>query len=226
MHNRDYLKMKKALIITPSFPPQSGPGVHRSRNLVKYLHHFGYEPIVITVSKESLVNDKKNTDESLLEGLPENLKIYRTKSFSTKKIASFLMKLRIFRLFWYFMYPIFWETSALWPIFNYSKAKNIIIKEKIDIIYTSSGPFSSMLLGYFLQKKFKLPWVADLRDPFTDAYAWLFPSYYHWLLARKWEKWMFVKPDKLIVNTNEVKKLFVHRKLVEKEKMIVINNGF
>lgn len=220
------MKMKKVLLIAHSFPPKSGPGVHRSRNLAMYLQKFDYEPIILTIDSNSLEKNNESTDFSLLEDLPKNLKIYGTKSYSLKPLINFFMKIKIYRLIWFVFYPIFWESSAMWPFLTYRQAKKIIRKEKIDLIYTSSGPFSSMFLGYFLQKKFKLPWVADLRDPFTDAYAWLFPSRTHWFLARKWEKWMFAKPNKIIVNTHEVKKLYLRRKLVDKNKIAVINNGY
>jgi hypothetical protein len=77
-----------------------------------------------------------------------------------------------------------------------------------------------------LQKKTGVKWIADLRDPFTDAYAWLFPSKIHWLFARKIEASLLSKADLLIVNTNEVKKLFLKRGIGTEDSIRVITNGY
>ena len=218
--------MKKVLLIAYQFPPKSGPGVHRSKNLAKHLRKHGYEPIIFTINKKAIEVERGFIDNKQLEDLPADLNIIRTNAGFLSKISVLLMELKVYRLFWYFFYPIFWEWSSLWPFLNYQKAIKIVKQHKINLIYTSSGPFSSMYLGWLLQTKFKIPWVADLRDPFTDAYVWQFPSKIHWKLARLWEKWMFKKPAHLIVNTNEVKKLFISRKLTDPNKISVVNNGF
>mgnify|MGYP001174917625 CR=1 FL=1 len=139
---------------------------------------------------------------------------------------SFLKKFKLYRLFWFFLYPIFWESSVLWSIFSYKRAKKTIFENNIKLVYTTSGPFSSMILGFLLKRNLKIKWVADLRDPLTESYFWDFPSKIHWYLCRLFERYIFKKPDSLIVNTEEVKKLYLKRKLVAENKITVINNGF
>lgn len=70
--------MKKVLIIANEFPPMGGAGVQRTTKFVKYLPSFGFEPIVVT--KEYVGN---LTDNSLLEDLPKNLKVYNLKPYDT-----------------------------------------------------------------------------------------------------------------------------------------------
>ena len=53
-----------------------GSGVQRTTKFVKYLPQFGIEPIVIT--KEYVGSLR---DETLLEEIPNNLKIYRMKPY-------------------------------------------------------------------------------------------------------------------------------------------------
>jgi len=215
--------MQKVLFIAYQFPPQSGPGVHRSINFVKHLPEFGYEPIVITKDFEST---NANSDKELLALFTKNTKIYRLKGLNIEKVVSFLMKLKIYRFFWFTLYPLLWEFSTIWFLSVTKKTINIIKSENINTIYTTSGPFSSLLLGRSLQKKLGVKWVADLRDPFTDAYAWAFPSKTHWYMMRKWEKNILSKPDQLIVNTEAVKELYIKRGFKNAKNIKVITNGF
>ena len=136
------------------------------------------------------------------------------------------MKIKLYRLFWIFLYPLLWEWSLFWSLRNFKTAKKIIKEHQIDLVYTSSAPYSVLLLGNKLKRKLGVKWVADLRDPFTDAYAWQFPTKLHWKCMRIFEKQYFNKPDKLVVNTNEVKKLYLKRGLTHPEKITVINNGY
>lgn len=218
--------MQKILFVAYQFPPRGGPGVQRSLNFVKHLRKNGYDPIVLTIQEKDIKKAGYLFDESLLQQIPVDIKIIRTPSYEPVAFIRFLMKIRLYRIAWFFFYYFFWEWSARWPNKVYESAKKLIKEHDIKIVYTSSSPFSSMILGKLLKKRMGIKWVADLRDPFTDAYAWAFPSKLHWYLSRKFEKNYFSKPDRLIVNTPETKKLFLKRKLITENKILCITNGF
>jgi glycosyltransferase involved in cell wall biosynthesis len=218
--------MKKVLIIAYHYPPRGGAGVHRSINLVNTIREFGYEPVVLTITAEEMVLQNERVDQSLLDKVPADVEVHRTASGIPHKFKQTLIKMRLFRLAWYFMYSMFWETAARWHKVAFPIAKKIIKDHDIKLVYTSSGPFASMVLADRLQKELGMKWVADLRDPFTDAYAWKFPSYYHWKRMRKFEEKYFSQPDKLIVNTPEVERLYLKRGLVTKDKVTVVTNGY
>jgi hypothetical protein len=203
-----------------------GPGVQRSTQFVRYLREFGYEPIVYTTSEESQKKTGCIMDNTLLKYIPKDTEIIRTNTCQPFNLIKFLTKIKLYRFFWYFFYPFFWERSALWPLMNYFKAYSILKKNNISLVYTSSAPYSSMLLGYLLQRKNKIKWVADLRDPFTDAYAWSFPSKIHWKISKIIEQWLIKKTDMLIVNTPEVKKLYLNKFNISESKIKVITNGY
>lgn len=203
-----------------------GPGVQRSTRFVQHLQEFGYEPIVLTIQEEEIKKMGSSYDESLLNYLPNNIEIVRTASGIPFNWIKTLNRFKIYRLFWFFLYPFFWERSALWPNKTYATAANLIKKHNIKIVYTSSGPFSSLVLGKKLQSKLDVKWVADMRDPFTDAYAWSYPSKLHWYICRYFEKRALNACDELIVNTQEVKKLYLSRGIQQQSKIHVITNGY
>lgn len=218
--------MEDVLFIAYQFPPRGGPGVQRSAALVRHLREFGYNPIVLTVTGEDLRKGGYLTDESLLKTLPSDLEIHRVQADEPVEFIRRLMKLRVYRWVWFFAFSKLWEWSLKWNKAALPVAKKLIREKKIRLVYSSSAPFSVMLLGRQLQKDTGVKWVADLRDPYTDAYAWQFPSKFHWLMQRRMESKLFPLADRLVVNSPEVKKLYLLRKLSTPEKMTVITNGF
>jgi hypothetical protein len=219
-------KLTPILFVAYQFPPRGGPGVHRSISLVKHLRSYGYEPIVLTIREEDIRAGAYDWDDSLLKGLPEDLKIYRVPAYEPLKFIKRATKFKLFRLFWFFFYPRLWERPAQWPAKTLKAAEEIVRKHNIQLVYTSSGPFSAALLGLKLKRSLGLKWVADLRDPFTDGYQWDFPSKFHWLLARYFEKLYLSKCDHLIVNTPTVKRLMEDREVQHPEKISAIGNGY
>ena len=78
--------MKKVLIISYYWPPGSGPGVQRFLKFSKYLKMFGWEPIILTVEKGSY----PSIDFSLLNDIPKDMKIFKTKTFEPFRLYNML----------------------------------------------------------------------------------------------------------------------------------------
>ena len=175
--------MKKVLIITYYWPPGSGPGVQRFLKFSKYLREFGWEPIILTVENGSY----PSLDASLAKDIPEDLKIFKTKTFEPfqwynilkgKKgkstgvgmvgiqDKSWLQKLALYIRANYFI-P---DARKGWKKYALKKAKSIIIDDHVDAIITTGPPHSAHLIGLDLKKQMNLPWVADMRDPWTTVF--------------------------------------------------------
>lgn len=152
--------MKKVAIIANEFPPMGGAGVQRTTKFVKYLPSFGIKPIVIT--KEHVA---KLTDKSLLEDLPKDLRIYRLKAYDTVN-RSGLLSIPYKFIGTRILSP---DSEFFWYYNNRKQVLNIIKKENIGTIYTTSFPYSSHLLGLYLKKEMpKLRWITDFRDEWTN----------------------------------------------------------
>ncbi len=214
---------EKVLFIAYNFPPMGGIGVNRSVNFVHHLRKFGYEPVVLTVEEKVLHQLEYKIDEQLLKGLPEGIMIHRAPDLMPHGLVKLLMKLKVYRLFWYIFYPLLWEPAALWPFSAYRSAVKLIREHDIKLIYTSSGPYSAMMLGAMLKWWQPVKWVADIRDPYTEHYG-IWPSKLHWHFSRWMEKIFFRLPDRLIVVTPEMERIYQRRKL--HPKLAIITNGF
>lgn len=173
--------MKKLLIIAYAFPPVGGAGCQRPVKFVKYLHQFGWIPLVLTVEKPSV----PLIDESLLSDIPFGTKIFRAPSLEPsysakkalageqpgawnfkaflKKIASSVMLPDIHILWWPGLICELWR---------------VLRTEKPACLFVTAPPFSSFIPVVIVGKLFRLPVIIDFRD------EWSF-SRQQWENARK-----------------------------------------
>jgi len=177
-------KTKKVLIVTYYWPPGSGPGVQRFLKMSGFLKEFGWEPIILTVKNGSF----PSTDESLLNDIPKNLKVYRTKTIEPFTIynkltggkgkqlgvgmiglqdkKSFIKRVSLFIRANFFL-P---DARRGWIPFAVKQAKKIHKKHQLDAIVTTGPPHSTHFIGLKLKKQLDLPWLVDMRDPWSNNF--------------------------------------------------------
>ncbi len=177
--------MKKVLVITYYWPPSGGPGVQRVLKFVKYLPKYGWEPIILTVEKGNF----PSIDESLAKEIPEGLRVYRTKAFepfelyksitgksSQEKIPTFELSKNpnesiIERMSKWMRANVFVPDAKVgWIKHIVKEGLKIVEKEKPNLIFSSSPPHSMQIGAMKLAGKTGLKWVADFRDPWSDAF--------------------------------------------------------
>ena len=187
---------KNVLVIAYYFPPSGGPGVQRVLKHVQYLKQYGWNPIVLTVSNGQF----PARDESLLEHIPKDVVVVRTKIFEPYDLYRLLtgkkkgtsidvnvIKKDDQKISWKeklaewiratFFIPdarIGWRFSAI------SKGLELIKEHNIQAIYSSSPPYTCSIIARSLKKKTGLRWVAGFRDPWTGFISspkrWFLPS--------------------------------------------------
>lgn len=212
--------MEKVLIIANEFPPMGGAGVQRSIKFTKYLPEFGYEPIVVTKEyKGTLV------DESLLHDLPKDLKIHRLKGYDLvnhKGIMRLPMKFIGLKM----VSP---DPEYFWYRMNRDKVAKLIEEEGIQLIYTTSFPYSSHLMGVYLKKKMPhLRWIVDFRDEWTNNPYHLDSLYMKLRLGaeKKMEYEVTSNCDYLVTNTPFMLKNFVKDNPRLENRSTFIPNGY
>ena len=57
------------------------------------------------------------------------------------------------------------ETHWSWAITAYFTGARIIRKRKPALIYSTGGAYSAHMAGYWLARRFGLPWIAEIHDP-------------------------------------------------------------
>jgi hypothetical protein len=186
--------LKTLLFITYYFPPSGGSGVQRGVKFVRYLPEFGWKVIVLTVDPQYAAFPA--LDETFAQELPPDLEIHRTKAFNPFDVYAKLRgkskadTMTVGTLgeqrgwmAWLRANLFIPDARVGWNKYAIRKGLEIIKKEKIDAIFTTSPPHSTHLIGRALHRKTGIPWLADFRDPWTDI------SYYkelpHTPLARQ-----------------------------------------
>jgi hypothetical protein len=110
---------------------------------------FGWEPTVICVQEKYC---EGFVDKTLLYSVPDSIKIHKIKALPaniTRKIGLGSLSLR----------------SLLYYKYEVSKILN---KEKYDLIFFSTTMFHVCSLGPFWKKKYKIPFVIDMQDPWRN----------------------------------------------------------
>lgn len=164
MNSHDLETLRKVIFIAYNFPPHGGGGVQRSTKFVKYLPEFGWQPIVITATSDASAVQ----DLSLLNDVPKSVMVHCVSGFSIARFQTQAGKVRLHKaaVLTNLLLQMpdalqFWARKTRQPI------QEIIQQEQPRLIYTTSGPFSSHLVGLWAKKRFGLPWFADFRDPWS-----------------------------------------------------------
>jgi glycosyltransferase involved in cell wall biosynthesis len=235
----------KILIITYYWPPAGGPGVQRWVKFTKYLSQLGYELYILTVDEK--LASYALSDNTLATEIPSSVKVFRTKTrefYSTylrisKKenipFSGFVNEsetgvsqkiIRFFRSHLFIPDP-----RRGWNRFAYPQACQLLEKENISILITTSPPHSTQLIGKQLKREFpSIKWIADFRDPWTDVFY--FDKLCHSPLSKginkSMEKSVLQHADKVIVVSKSMKSDFEnsHGSSFNPEKIHILANGF
>ncbi len=176
MKKKDKKSKKNILIIAYNIPPDGGPGVFRTLKFMKYLPEFGFNSIVLAPKNAPY----QQRDSTLLQEIPKTTKIFYSRSFEIRKnsIAQKAINSRrsaqrnIFTIFTPILYwlknLIFFPDEQIgWIPHSIYIGSKILRTHDIDIIYSTSHPYSGHLIGLYLSKKFKKKWIVDFRDLWT-----------------------------------------------------------
>ena len=190
--------MKQILIITYFFPPSNAVAVHRILRFCKWLPRHGWEPIVLTVNN----GHYDIYDTELNRFVPDDLKVYKAYSFeyfSNRFLGKFQKK--VMRRIAIPDRQIIWVPDAV------LKGKQIIDKHDINIVFTTLGPHSTALIGYFLKIMTGVKWVMDYRDPWClNPFKSLSPLRY--TLEKRLEDLMLHYSDYNLTTSDLMTKLF------------------
>jgi len=166
--------MKKVLIISPNFPPVNAADMHRVRQSLPYFEEMGWKSTVVAVEPAFV---EMGIDNHLEETLPENTEIIRLKAFNPSQTRKFGLGNLGLRVLWH-LYR--WGEKEL-PLRDY------------DLVYFSTTAFPVMVLGRHWKKKFNIPYIIDMQDPWRNDYYLNVPKKERppkFKLAYTLDKWM------------------------------------
>jgi glycosyltransferase involved in cell wall biosynthesis len=207
--------MKKLLVISGrGFPPENETGIFRVLKFVKYLSRLGWRSVVLAPK----MNVETKKDPSLVEDIPSDTKVVRTTNLTLMLQHHSMQKLA--KSFLVFDGDIGWFPTA------YRKGLDIIRKEGIDAILSTSPPPTSHIVANYLKRKTRLPWIADFRDPWTQHGDYWSLSGAHRKFEDDIEQTVVGNADRLVFVTELELEGFAGKYPSVADKLALIPNGF
>lgn len=125
--------------------------MHRVRQSLPYIRAEGWEPVVLAVDPDRCNAPR---DPMLMKTVPEDVRVVRTSAFDRKKTRRFGL-----------------GDLALRSLLHMIRAGDRLLEdEPFDLVYFSTTAFSLAALGPRWQRRFGVPFVLDLQDPWLSDY--------------------------------------------------------
>jgi glycosyltransferase involved in cell wall biosynthesis len=144
--------MRRVLMVSAHFPPDTNAGAHRVRLLAPHMPQFGWDPTVVTVEPSAY---EGRLDPGLLELVPNDLRVVRCGALParwTRKVGVGDLGLR--------------SLGSL----NAACAR-LLAEDAYDALFITIYPAYSALLGPRLKRRFRIPFVLDYQDPWVGAWG-------------------------------------------------------
>ena len=144
--------MRRVLIVSPHFPPDSSAATHRVRLLAPHLPAFGWEPTVLTLEPGAY---EGKLDPILSELVHGPVRVVRARALParvTRRVGIGDLGLRSF--------------PGL-----YRAASALLAREHFDALFITIFPAYTALLGPLLVRRFGVPFVLDYQDPWVNAWG-------------------------------------------------------
>lgn len=241
----------RVLMAAYYFPPLSGSGVFRSIKFAKYLPQFGWQPTVISTDRPP--NGWNFADESQLKEIPDGMEVVRIPdglstgretSLGSARVQAILDFLRDVlryspeadRIFYRMAQSkegivalLTFPCNALsWAYDTVQYIEENLDLEQYQVVYTTSGPSSAHLIGFYLKQKYGIPWVADYRDQWTfNPYGATYdPSNARQRLLFELESVLLHHADCNLTIEKSLIQSYTQQFQIPKEKIVSITNGY
>jgi len=233
------LGKRRVLLLSYYFPPMGGTGVLRMLKVAKYLPRHGWIPTVLTVNKDNY----HTRDETLLDDLPSECEMIRTGSLDPDRLYR-LLRGRKTSAFWdlesrgsrgllsrlirivrsSLFIP---DTRIGWLPFACAAGRRAVVNHDLDAVLASGPPHTTLIAGAMIARRTRRPFLADFRDPWTEAYFYPDRPFLADRINRKLEAWVLRQAD-CITAVGEGVADSLRRKLPprDRDKVQVLHNGF
>lgn len=125
--------------------------MQRVRMSLPYFSQFGWDAEVVAVDPHYSEMAK---DELLLQGVPPNVKVHYVKAWRKSWTSKFGI-----------------GSIALRSLPFYRNTVNRMLKSgRFDLVYFSTTQFQVCILGAYWKKRFGIPYVIDMQDPWHSDY--------------------------------------------------------
>ena len=210
------MPLRRVLIVAYYFPPIAGAGVQRIVKFVRYLPEFGYEPVVLTGAGG--VGDRWTPEDSTLAGEIPGVEVHRVPGPEPAPTTGW--RRRGERLLdRHTAFDRWWSEGLVSVGRRVAPTVDVILGELVP--YVTGRPVAR------LARELRLPWIADLQDPWALDEMWLYPTALHRHRDLRRMRSVLRAADAVVMNTPEAARR-VERRFPELAPKLTqaIPNGF
>ncbi|MCM3879695.1 MAG: glycosyltransferase [Vicinamibacterales bacterium] len=150
--------MKRVLMIAFHFPPLAGSsGIQRTLRFARHLPAFGWQPLVLT----AMPGAYERIGDDLDQDLPAGLVVRRALAFDAARHLSFRG-----RHTGLLARPDRWMT---WQFDAVRVGSGMIREFRPDVLWSTYPIATAHLIAEKLHRRYKVPWIADFRDPMAQV---------------------------------------------------------
>jgi glycosyltransferase involved in cell wall biosynthesis len=212
----------RALLVAFEFPPLASGGVHRALALAEHLGACGIDLSVVTVRPEDYAAWSSGPlDAALAARIPAAVTVHRTPS----GFPDWYWRLQRSRLgFRALQYAHRGDpVSSFW----YYAVDAVVAAQRPDVLLATMPPFGVGVIARQLARRYRLPWVADWRDPWTYWGAAPFPTYAHFAYARSAEGAALREANVSVATSHVTRDDWLHYfRGVDPSRLVTIYNGY
>lgn len=223
--------MKRVLYLAYFFPPLGGAGVQRTLKFVHHLPSFGWRPTVLASASSYWMED-----ESLSREIPPEAEVTRVRAWGMRIVqrgvradaataarsSSSVARARALSR-WLLVPDAYWN----WVLPAHGAAERILARRPHDAMISTSSPDSAHLLALWIKRRRRIPWIADLRDPWTQRLSYSPPTPLHDALHRALERRVLLGADHVVVTSDETRDDYLRRTpMLDPARISVVTNGF
>jgi len=156
--------MKRLLLISHVFPPAPSPGALRPGYIARYLSQFGWDVTTLTATVEPPPFPARvvcTEDSGLQKRIRSRINAHVQDPYSPLRVALRAAKETIY----------FPDATAPWMPRAIKAGSAILSGQPYDAILSTAHPPSVHVVAWILARRFRIPWIADYRDPWAgNAY--------------------------------------------------------
>lgn len=163
-------KKQTWLILSHAFNMDGRAASQTITDKIPHLIELGIEPIIVSgaLGTKEPVLEHHQVLSALPVGLRFDLRHYlknRISNYFLYRVTLLAITVLIFPLFLIEKLIIPIETTWSWAISAYLVSRNIIKNKRPTLVYSTGGAYAAHIAGYWLSKRFGIPWIAEIHDP-------------------------------------------------------------
>jgi glycosyltransferase involved in cell wall biosynthesis len=200
---------RKLLVVANPYPPMASAGTTRVVRFLRHLPDEGWEPSVLAARAEGPA------------AVPPDVRVARAAVPWPKRLLGGGRRSTKINRWVAVPDPYFaWVGPAV------AKGREILARERFDVILSSSPRASTHLVAAALSAHAGLPWLADYRDPWSTYQFRRYPTRAHRLAHEKLEAWALGRAAAVTAVNRPIVDDLVARHPWLQDRARVLPNGF